>query len=466
MLGAQPASGQRWRARRGTADREPGGSSVPPSPARSVAARRLGRGPHQLGRNVVVAGGSDAPAEWSGCERIRIDATVVRRTLGDRRASARRRLRAARRRDRARRRHRRRPPSSAGRSTSWVRDSRSTATSCTISCGRTPSTGAIPTAPQLVARRSGGGARRRVRWRRRHRAPRRHGRLARRWAGPLHRSDRRRPGAPRRRRRARIARAAAVERVGRRSSPPTSSPPSCTPVAPPASSPRPDPARRACSPSEPATCSSAGGCRRAPSASSPSTSGPRRRCASARPTCPGLQVRTLNAIALAIVNGVAPFLAQPRYVADDRRTRRPPRAVEADRLPEAPQHRSGRAVDRGVERDPARAGRPARGRAAVRRRRRRARRGVAEVPRRARTRGRRRLRRPDLPGDRDPRRPARRPGGGATCVPPHARRRVPGPHPGPPACSSACCRRPAARCSASATTTRRSTATTAPIRAG
>ena len=89
-------------------------------------------------------------------------------------------------------------------------------------------------------------------------------------------------------------------------------------------------------------------------------------------------------------------------VAHDRRARCAPRAVEADRLPEASQHRSGGTVDRGAERDPARAARPARRRTAVRRRRRRAHRGVAEVPRRARTRARHRLRRPDLPGDRGP----------------------------------------------------------------
>ena len=43
-----------------------------------------------------------------------------------------------------------------------------------------------------------------------------------------------------------------------------------------------------------------------------STSGPRRRCANARPICRGLQVRTLNSIALAIVNGTPPFAPQPR----------------------------------------------------------------------------------------------------------------------------------------------------------
>ncbi len=42
-----------------------------------VVAHGIGRGPHQLGRNVIVAAENDEPAEWNGCERIRIDSNVV-----------------------------------------------------------------------------------------------------------------------------------------------------------------------------------------------------------------------------------------------------------------------------------------------------------------------------------------------------------------------------------------------------
>ena len=45
------------------------------------AHQRLRRGPHLLGRHVVVADGIDAPSEWSGCERVRIDAKALREPL-------------------------------------------------------------------------------------------------------------------------------------------------------------------------------------------------------------------------------------------------------------------------------------------------------------------------------------------------------------------------------------------------
>ena len=63
---------------------------------------------------------------------------------------------------------------------------------------------------------------------------------------------------------------------------------------------------------------------------------------------PGLQVRTLNAIALAIVNGSPPFAAQPVDVAHHRRSRRAPHHRPAGRVPPQAQLRSGGAVDRGA----------------------------------------------------------------------------------------------------------------------
>ena len=62
----------------------------------------------------------------------------------------------------------------------------------------------------------------------------------------------------------------------------------------------------------PARARAVGDCRRGRSAWWRSTSAPRRRCRRAPPGCAALAVRTLNAIALAIVNGSAPFGAQPR----------------------------------------------------------------------------------------------------------------------------------------------------------
>ena len=128
------------------------------------------------------------------------------------------------------------------------------------------------------------------------------------------------------------------------------------------------------------------------------------------------------------------------------------------------QRRSAGAVDRRPQRDPARA-------ASTRRRGGRYGGdvdGLGEVwpqlPRRARSERRGRLRRADRPGDRvlltQPDARARRAAG----VPGAARRRVPRPHAGPHAARAAAQRHAAARCSASATTTRRSTATTAPTR--
>ena len=253
-----------WRgARPSTGDPRPVPKAGVTAAVLTGAAYRLGRGPHVLGRNVVVAGGCEPPSDWDGCERIRIDTDAVREPL-----PTVERLRAAA--------FERRgvvielsddTAPAAGRAPTGPR------VGCAIRIRRRR---AAP--PRLVelrrrarsrraevgARRSGRGARCRIRRRGRCRAPRRHGRVARRRAGPLHRSGRGPPGASRRRRRARFPRAARVQHVGRRLSPPTNSQPSFTPVARPASSPPPDPARRVCSPSGPVTCSSAGGCRRAP----------------------------------------------------------------------------------------------------------------------------------------------------------------------------------------------------------
>ena len=55
------------------------GQAAPPVPPddgpRVVAA--IGRGPEQLGRNVVVGGGDRTPPDWMGCDRIRIDAATL-----------------------------------------------------------------------------------------------------------------------------------------------------------------------------------------------------------------------------------------------------------------------------------------------------------------------------------------------------------------------------------------------------
>ncbi len=46
-----------------------------------VDGRGIGRGPHELGRNIIVADDHDAPAGWTACERIRIDSSVVAEPL-------------------------------------------------------------------------------------------------------------------------------------------------------------------------------------------------------------------------------------------------------------------------------------------------------------------------------------------------------------------------------------------------
>ena len=77
-----------------------------------------------------------------------------------------------------------------------------------------------------------------------------------------------------------------------------------------------------------------------------------------------------------------------------------------------------------------------------------------------------RLRRADLARHRDAARRGRRACRRAARLPGAARRRVPGPHAGPPPARAAAGRTRRLRCSAWATTTRRSTATTAPTRDG
>ncbi len=99
---------------------------------------------------------------------------------------------------------------------------------------------------------------------------------------------------------------------------------------------------------------------------------------------PGLQVRTLNAIALAIVNGRSPFAPQTAVVAHHRRTRRAAHHRRPRRLPAAAQQRSDRAVDRSAHGHPARTRRARGGRGTLRRRRRRSRRDLACVPQDAR----------------------------------------------------------------------------------
>ncbi len=155
---------------------------------------------------------------------------------------------------------------------------------------------------------------------------------------------------------------------------------------------------------------------------------------------PGLQVRTLNAIALAIVNGVRAVRSPSR----DRGARSTsPRSAailgELVQLPEAAQHRPGRALDRGAR---ARSGSGCVDPLEVERRYGGDVDGLAEVWPRYRAALEREgavdfddqiyraievlLDQPD----------ARR--GGATCVPAAARRRVPGPHARPTSCSSGC----------------------------
>jgi DNA helicase-2/ATP-dependent DNA helicase PcrA len=56
--------------------RSQAGGDRRPSPER-VVAEGIRRGPHPLGRNVVVGEGQDAPDDWTTCERIRIDTASV-----------------------------------------------------------------------------------------------------------------------------------------------------------------------------------------------------------------------------------------------------------------------------------------------------------------------------------------------------------------------------------------------------
>ena len=208
-----------------------------------VVAHGIGRGPHQLGRNVVVADGGDEPV---GLDRLRTDPRSTRTSSAEPLPTV-ERLRAAafERRgvvielvdDTAPPAVERRPIHELGARFAFDGDELHHLTWSNSIDGRDPA------APSWCARRSGGGARRDVRRRRRRRAPRRHGRLARRRAGALHRSGRRRPRAPRRRRRARIARARRCRTSRAPTSPPINSRRSCTPVAPPASSPPPDPGK-------------------------------------------------------------------------------------------------------------------------------------------------------------------------------------------------------------------------------
>ena len=315
--------------------------------ARRGAAYGLGRGPHVLGRNVVVAGGCDPPSDWDGLRTDPDRRGRRARAPADRRASANRRLRTARRRDRADRRHRaasRRAPTGPRVGCAIRVRRRRAAPPRVVELRRR----ARSRRAEVVARRSGRGARRRVRRRRRRRAPRRHGRVARRRAGPLHRSGRRTsrcctasPSSTGRSRRpcpnvsgadlaadqlAAVAHAGGAARI----------------IAPAGSGKTRVLTERA--------RHLLVGWRLPPSAVSLVAFNKRAQEEMRERTAdlPGLQVRTLNAIALAIVNGVPPFLAQASVVAHDRRARGPPRALEADRLPEAAQHRSGGAVDRGA----------------------------------------------------------------------------------------------------------------------
>ena len=72
----------------------PGGHETAPDPTTNASGHRpaprmpdqviahgIGRGPHHLGRNVIVAAGGSEPSEWAGCERIRLDSNAVRQPL-------------------------------------------------------------------------------------------------------------------------------------------------------------------------------------------------------------------------------------------------------------------------------------------------------------------------------------------------------------------------------------------------
>ena len=231
------------------------------------AAYRLGRGPHLLGRNVVVALGSEPPSDWDGCERIRIDSGAVGEPL-----PAVERLRAAafERRgvvielidDTAPPAVERRPAHELGPRFAFDGDELHHLVWSNSVDGRDPHELKWWLVDRAVALGAAfGGAADVV-------LP--DGTAV--WldGGPARFTD---PvdGCP-------VLHGVAVEH-GSLAPPcpthrapidmsadlaPTSSRPSCTPAARPGSSPRPAPARPACSPSGPATCSTAGGCRRAP----------------------------------------------------------------------------------------------------------------------------------------------------------------------------------------------------------
>ena len=146
---------------------------------------------------------------------------------------------------------------------------------------------------------------------------------------------------------------------------------------------------------------------------------------------PGLHVRTLNAIALAIINGSPPFATQRRRwrTIDEPDVRRilgslvqSPRKLNIDPL--APWMDALSLVRLGLV-DPSEVGGP------LRRRRRWSRRCLAAVPSGPRPGRFGRFRRPDLSGDRGPPHPAGCEASGAARLPPPARRRVPGPDAGP-----------------------------------
>ncbi len=180
---------------------------------------------------------------------------------------------------------------------------------------------------------------------------------------------------------------------------------------------------------------------------------------------PGLQVRTLNAIALAIVNGSPPFAAQPTSLTtitelDVRRI--------IGRLVDFPRKRNSDPVALWIEAlslaDSGFAIR--RGRVAVRRRRRWVRRRAAPVSARTRCVALARLRRTDRAGHRDPAHRHRRSRRCPTRLPAcywstSSKTSLPR-----TCCWSACWPDPTDVCSAWATTTRRSTASTARTRTG
>ena len=234
------------------------------------------------------------------------------------------------------------------------------------------------------------------------------------------------------------------------------------------SSPRPARARPGSSPSGPGCCSTAGGSPPPRCASWRSTSGPRRRCAQRTPDLPGLHVRTLNALGLAILNGQRPFARRGRG-AWSRSTSRGARGSSAASSSSRSAATSTRWRPGSRRSAQARLGlrAPAASRQATTARST----GFAAIHRRATG--------PSWPGAAarlrraDPRRHRAAPHRS-----PEARRRGPARPAGScwstssrtsrrrTSCSCACSPRRAARCSASATTTRRSTATTAPTRAG